>query len=249
MGWWHVYVAYMGVWILMMFCFDYARFGKKEDEKYHSTLNFGVPFFMVAFLVSGVVGIFLVNTIPIEGALSEVSAVKAIIMLMGFFGLLFVWSTQTRINTANYYLASVNLESLGRMVFGLNLSKYFWAVVVGIIVYVLMLIDVFSYLLTALAYQGIFVVAWVTVALGYMLIDGRNEDPNESSKDDCDYPAFKAQGLVAWFGSVIVGIVLMNIPDFASFSSPVTAICGFSFYVLLGVLNKKPVALLDNYNQ
>jgi hypothetical protein len=250
MGWWHVYVAYMGVWILMMFCFDYARFGKKQDEGYHSAFNFGVPFFMVAFLVSGVAGIFLVNTIPIDGALSEVSAVKAIIMLMGFFGLLFVWSTQTRINTANYYLASVNLESLGRMVFGLNLSKYFWAVVVGIIVYVLMLIDVFSYLLTALAYQGVFVVAWVAVALGYMLIDGKNEARNESSKEDHDYPAFKPQGLIAWFGSVLVGIVLMHIPDIASFSSPVTAICGFSFYALLGGRKREPATLTRrNYNQ
>lgn len=245
MGWWHVYVAYMGVWILMMFCFDYARFGKKQNENYHSKFNFGVPFFMVAFLVSGVAGIFLINTIPIHGALSEVSAVKAIIMLMGFFGLLFVWSTQTRINTANYYLASVNLEALGRMVFGLNLSKYFWAVVVGVIVYVLMLVDVFSYLLSALAYQGVFVVAWVAVALAYMLNDARNEDPREASKADSEYPAFKPQGLMAWFGSVIVGVVAMHVPEIASFSAPLTAACGFVFYTMLG-LKKEPVALPDD---
>ena len=34
---------------------------------------------------------------------------KAIIVMMGFFGLVFVWVTQTRINTANYYLAAVRL--------------------------------------------------------------------------------------------------------------------------------------------
>ena len=233
MGWWHVYVAYMGVWILMMYCFDYARFGKKSDEGYHSLFNFGIPFYVVAFLVGGIAGIFLVQTIPIEGALSEVSAVKAIIMMMGGFGLLFVWSTQTRINTANYYLASVNLESLGRLALGLNLSKYFWAVVVGGIVYALMLMNVFSYLLKALAYQGIFVVAWVAIALAYMLNDAKQERPDEASRDDNEYPAYNARGLTAWFGSVIIGIVMMNIPAVASFSSPCSAIAGFGLYMAL----------------
>lgn len=243
MGWWHVYVAYMGVWILMMFCFDYARFGKRSDERYHSLFNFGMPFYLVSFALSGIAGIFLVNTIPIDGALSEVSAVKAIIMMMGVFGLVFVWSTQTRINTANYYLASVNLESLGRLAFGLNLSKYFWAVVVGAVVYALMLLDVFKYLLAALAYQGIFVVAWVAIALAYMLNDAKNEDPDEGSKDDSQYPAYNARGLASWFGAVVVGIVLMNVPEAASFSSPCTAFCGFGLYLLLGLGKKEvPVA-------
>ena len=112
-GWWDVYTAYMGVWIMMMFTFDYARFGRREDEGYHTLFNFGAPFYLVAILLSAVAGIFLLNTIPVEGALNEVSAVKAIIVMMGFFGLVFVWVTQTRINTANYYLAAVNLEIIG----------------------------------------------------------------------------------------------------------------------------------------
>ncbi|KJS00580.1 MAG: allantoin permease [Desulfobulbaceae bacterium BRH_c16a] len=238
MGWWHVYVAYMGVWILMMFCFDYARFGKKSDERYHALFNFGAPFYIAAFLLSGVAGIFLVNTIPIDGALSEVSAVKAIIIMMGGFGLLFVWVTQTRINTANYYLASVNLEALGKQAFGIKLSKYFWAVVVGCIVYVLMLVDVFSYLLQALAYQGVFVVAWVAIALAYMLNEADDEHPAEASKNDGDYPNYNSRGLIAWFGAVIVGIVMMNIPAVASFSSPCSAISGFALYRMLGFSEK-----------
>jgi hypothetical protein len=240
-GWWDVYVAYMGVWILMMFCFDYARFGRKADEKFHAWFNFGMPFYLVAFALSGVAGIFLVNTIPIDGALSEVSAVKAIIMLMGFFGLLFVWSTQTRINTANYYLASVNLEALGRLAFGLNLPKTFWAIVVGAIVYVLMLIDVFSYLLAALAYQGVFVVAWVAIALAHMLLDTTRGDQTEAAKSDSDYPAFNSRGLTAWFGAVLVGVAMMQVPVVASFSSPCTALCGFAFYAVLGFRNRAVV--------
>jgi len=241
-GWWDVYVAYMGVWILMMFCFDYARFGKPEDETYHARFNFGSPFYLVAFLVAGAIGIFLVNTIPVQGALSEVSAVKAIISMMGLAGLIFVWVTQTRINTANYYLASVNLESLARLACGLNLSKYVWAVVVGVIVYVLMLADVFSYLLQALAYQGIFVVAWVAVALAYMLQEAPHVSNDAGGKSDDAYPAFNSRGLIAWFGAVAVGLVVMNVPVISSFSAPSSAIVGFVLYWALGGKSKLAAA-------
>lgn len=237
-GWWDVYVAYMGVWIMMMFTFDYARFGRKQDESYHALFNFGAPFYFLALLVSGVVGIFLVSTIPLEGVLSEVSAVKAIIVMMGIFGLIFVWVTQTRINTANYYLASVNLESLARLVLGLNLPKIVWAVVVGIIVYILMLANVFHYLLAALAYQGIFVVAWVGVALAYIIRQAPHDADDAGARPDHAYPAFNPSGLAAWFGAVIVGIILMNVPQVSSFSAPATAVVSFSLFWVLGTSAK-----------
>ncbi|NTX19627.1 allantoin permease, partial [Burkholderia cepacia] len=48
-GWWQCFVYYMGVWVLMMFTFDYARFGRKEDARYHGRFNFGMPFYLVTF--------------------------------------------------------------------------------------------------------------------------------------------------------------------------------------------------------
>lgn len=237
-GWWDVFVAYMGVWILMMFTFDYARFGRVEDEDYHARINFGAPFYIVTMLIAGLAGIFLTDTIPVEGALSEVSAVKAIIAMMGLFGMVFVWVTQTRINTANYYLASVNLEAFARLALRLDFSKIVWAIIVGIIVYGLMLIDVFAYLLTALAYQGVFVVAWVGVAVAYMLKYGADHAKSASRTDDQSFPAYNASGLVAWFAAVILGIIAMNVPELARFSAPLTAVASFALYWLSG----KPVS-------
>ena len=233
-GWRDVFVAYMGVWILMMFTFDYARFGKVEDEDYHARINFGGPFYIVTILVAGLAGIFITDTIPVEGALSEVSAVKAIIAMMGLFGMLFVWVTQTRINTANYYLAAVNLEAFGRLALRLDLSKIVWAIVVGAIVFGLMLFDVFAYLLTALAYQGVFVVAWVGVALAYMMKFGTQHANSAGRTDDQAYPAYNVSGLMAWFAAVILGIVAMHIPDLARFSAPLTAVASFAFYCIAG---------------
>lgn len=226
-GWWDCFVAYMGVWILMLFTFDYARFGKPEDAAYHGRWNFGMPFYAVTFLLNGAAGIYLVSSIPHEGALNEVSVVMAILQLMGLWGLLFVWATQTRINTANYYLATLNMQAFfGR--FGLRGSYLMWAVAVGIIVYGLMLADVFAYLLKALAYQGIFVVAWVGVALAQILL-GRTDG---AALDRV--AAFNPVGLTAWFGGTALGLMLMWAGGgLASFSAPLTG--GLAFALQAGL--------------
>ena len=68
------------------------------------------------------------------------------------------------------------MESFARTVFRLRLAKWVWACVAGTIAYALMLADVFAYILQALAYQGIFVVAWVAIALAHMT-GAEPEDP------------------------------------------------------------------------
>ncbi|KPH00187.1 allantoin permease [Pseudomonas sp. RIT-PI-q] len=221
-GWWDCFVAYMGVWVLMLFTFDYARLGKPEDAAYHGRWNFGIPFYTVAFLLNGAAGIYLVSSIRHEGGLNEASVVIAILQLMGLWGLLFIWATQTRINTANYYLATMNMQVFFRR-FGLHSSYVMWAIVVGFIVYGLMLADVFAYLLKALAYQGIFVVAWVGVALAQILCE-----PYDATALD-RVTAFNSVGLTAWFGATALGLALMLFGDgLSSFSAPSTVLFAFS---------------------
>src|SRR5258708_5076872 len=126
-GWWNCFVYYMGVWILMMFTFDYARFGRQKDAAYHGRFNFGMPFYLVTFLLNGAVGVYLVSTIPGLGPLSEVSVVLALLKLMGIWGLLFVWVTQSRINTSYYYLAEINMQAFFREVTDLHAQRFVYA--------------------------------------------------------------------------------------------------------------------------
>ncbi len=234
-GWWNVSVYYMGIWVLMMFTFDFARFGKKEDVKYHVLFNFGVPFYLLAFLLSGLVGIYLVGTMPHSGDLSEVSVAFDLVKLMGVAGLVFVWITQTRINTANYFLATTNLQSFFKDVFNIHLGKIAWAVVVGIIVYLLMLVDVFAYILQALAYQGIFVVAWVAIALTHILHPRRKEIFGDIPEIRAEMlPKFDKSGLIAWLSASILGCVLMNLGDqFVNWYATVTFVVAASMYLML----------------
>lgn len=231
-GWWHCFVSYMGVWILMMFTFDYARFGKPEDAQYHGRWNFGMPFYLVTFLLNGVAGIYLASSIPQEGALSEVSVVLAILQLMGIWGLLFVWVTQTRINTANYYLAAVNMQAFFALMFRIHHARWVWAIVVGAAVYGLMLADVFSWLLQALAWQGVFVVAWVGIALAHILA---NRTTKVDSADIQHMHAFNITGLIAWFSATAVGMILLELanPVLSSLSAPATFLVSFGAYRLL----------------
>lgn len=222
-GWWNCFVAFMGVWVLMMYTFDYARFGRTEDADYHARISFGMPFYLVTFLLNGLVGIFLAASLPTEGGVTEVSVVLALIKLMGLAGLGFVWISQTRINTANYYLAAVNMESFADA-FGLKLPKLVWAIVVGAVVYALMLADVFAYILQALAYQGIFVVAWVAIALTH--IRSRTYEQivgAEPLYHRSQVPAVNAGGLAAWLIGSAVGLILHFSGDMmATWSAPVT---------------------------
>lgn len=230
---WGTFVAYMGVWVLMMYTYDYARFGKSEDADYHARLNFGLPFYLVAFFLNGVVGIFLAASIPSEGAVTEVSVVFAIIKVMGFAGLVFVWVSQTRINTANYYLAAVNMESFAQSALKIRAPKVVWACVVGAISYALMMGDVFHYILQALAWQGIFVVAWVAVALVHIVTERDTSQKVMQSRLDAA-PSVNGAGLGAWFLGAGVGLVLHVAGGaLASFSAPLTfVVAGIAYAVM-----------------
>ncbi|MCM2319389.1 MAG: allantoin permease [Pseudomonas sp.] len=229
-GWWNCFTYFMGVWVLMMYTWDYARFGRPEDSDYHARFNFGMPFYTVAFLLNGLAGIFLAATIPTEGGVSEVSVVLSIVQLMGLWGLLFVWVTQTRINTGNFFLGATNLQALCT---GLGLGRVpyvVWAALTGLVVYLLMRFDVFSYILQALAWQSIFIVAWVAIALAHILA-ARGAPP----ADDTSLPAFNARGLLAWFAAAATGIVLLKVGDasLATFAAPATFVVAFAGYRLL----------------
>ncbi|MGF6610800.1 purine-cytosine permease-like protein [Paraburkholderia sp. WSM4175] len=244
-GWWDCFVYYMGVWLFMLAAFDFARFGKKQHARYHSLINFGMPFWIVTFMVNGIVGIYLVSTISGQGALSEVSVVLALLKLMGLWGLAFLVVTQTRINTANYYLATINTQALFEAGLGLKLPKFVWTIAVGAIVYALMLSGIFSKLLLALAYQGVFVVAWVAVALAHIL-----SHKSERTSDDTveaslrDVPTFNAGGLIAWFVGVAAGIGVMSGPEsIHSFSAPATFVISVAAYLMVSTYTKRSVPI------
>lgn len=221
-GWLSVFIAYMGVWVLMMYTFDFARFGAKEDTEYHAKFTFGTPFYLVTFLINGLIGIFLITSGKHE-TISETGVVDQLFLVLGgILAMLFVLITQTRINSANFYLATVNMQAFFEKLLGIRLKKWMWAVLVGLVVLVMMAsTNVFHYLLAALNYQGIFVTAWVGVALTHIL----SKRYDELFKGEMPYhmnqvPNFNPAGLSAWFIAAAVGL-FMTLSGFGVAYSPV----------------------------
>ncbi len=234
----------MGVWILMMFTMDFARLGRPEDRGYHTAVTFGWLYYLLTFLLNGLIGILLVSTFGIsfdELAGQESALPVEIVGLTGVLGLLLIIITQMRINTVNLYLASSNLESFFSVVFRLTLPRTFWLVVACIAGFLLMLTNIFSYVLDALAYQGIAIVAWVGIALAHVAYLHRTH----ASVDRMEFrpgriPAFNPGGITAWVVATTVGVVL-KITDstesqfFEIWGLPLTFVIAFGLYSLATV--------------
>ena len=232
-GWLFAFTAYMGAWILMMFTLDYARFSRKEDVRFHGVVTFGPLFYLATVLINGLIGIFLAHTIPVEGGVSEISVVLGIVSMMGFLGLALIWTSQTRINTANYYVASTGLQSFLARTIRLRLSRPLTAVIVGVIVYLIMLTDVFSFILDALTYQGIGIVAWVGVALAHIAwLNSRGVRPDQIEFRSGRLPALNPVGLVALVGPWALGVVLIAATDTfgATWAAVITFVLAVAIY-------------------
>lgn len=202
-GWLGSYLIYMGIWVMMLFTMDFAALGKAEDTRFHQRVTFGPFFYLCTFGINGLVGMYVVHSYGVEG--TETGVVQAVTGSLGFAGVLLIVVSQTRINTANYFLASNNLEVVLEKVAGIRLPHIAWVLICGALAYLFMLTDVLSYLLEALAYQGVLIMAWTGVVLVHVLLRGA-DDSAESLTRRRPTPGL----FVTWVGSAVVGIVLLE---------------------------------------
>jgi len=231
-------VFYMGVMVLIMFSWDYSRMAKPSETKFHKTVTFGPIYYFITYFVNGVAGIFIVMVIPSDLPPSEVSLVFNLLGLMGFAGLVFIWVSQTRINTANFYVAALCVESFFLRIFRLRIPRIPAVILVGAIVFALELAGVFSFISQALAYQAVLIVAWVGVASAHVLESWRRSRAGKRTNIDDWRPGRVAQfnvgGLVAFAAATAIGLVMLKVIEgtAATWSSPVTLVVSFGLYWL-----------------
>lgn len=250
-GWLFAFTIYMGIYILTMYMWDFARYGREEDSRFHSVVTFGPVFYFFTYFVNGVIGIFLALNIPTEGPLTELSGVLGMIALMGLFAVALVWVSQTRINTANFYIASLNFESFFGRVLRLELSRVVWAVVVGVLVYLFMLVDVFDVLLLALQYQAILIVAWVAIAVAHVLWSRLSSDDSAN----WDWRPGRIQtinwgGIGAWALATLTGILFLELGGAAGafWSAIATFFVAYIAYTIVLAVQPENWSLLKRPN-
>jgi purine-cytosine permease-like protein len=225
----------------MMFTMDFARLARPEDERYHNAVTFGWLYYALTFGVNGLIGILLVSTFGIsfdELAGQESALPVSIVGLTGLLGVALILITQMRINTVNLYLASTNFQSFFSRVFRLNLARTAWVVFACVVGYLLMLTNVFSYVLDALNYQGIAIVAWVGVALAHAnFLRGRHQAFDKVEFRPGRIPAFNPGGIAAWIAATALGVIL-KIADTATsqffdvWGLPLTFVIAFGVYAV-----------------
>lgn len=209
-GWLAAFAAYIGVWVLMMYTMDFAAMGRSEDARFHKRYTFGYLFYALAFGVNAVVGIFLTFTIPGIAA-TETGVATGLVQMLGVVGLLIIFVSQTRINTANYHLAITNLQSIGKRVLGISAPMWVWAIVTGAAIYLMMLLPVVQYLLVALSWQAVLITGWVGIAFTHIMMTRRHgESADPAHTPESRFARFYPPGIVAWTVSTAAGLVILQ---------------------------------------
>ncbi|WAM19043.1 purine-cytosine permease family protein [Rhodococcus sp. JS3073] len=229
-GWLYAFFVYLGVLVLMMFTMDFARFGKPQDSRTNGIVIFGPVFYLFVYLANGLIGIYIAYAAGLSGEVSSTAIVDTMIAVLGGWGLLLVWVTQARINTANFYEASTNLEGLWTRLFRIRLPRVAAVLICGAITYLFMLTDVLSYLLVALAWQGAFIAAWVAILLVHIFLSRAGDRHGLPEFRPGRLASFSA-GAWIWFASAIMGIVLYQFGGSvgATWSTPTTFVVAAAY--------------------
>jgi hypothetical protein len=203
--WLFAAMIYFGDLLLLMFLMEWGRLGRKEDLGFSNAVTFGPVFYGVTFLVNGLIGIYLVDMLKIT-ELNEGQLAASIVAVTGLVGLAFLIVTQTRINTANLYVASTGLQAVASRVFRIDAPRAVWVIVAGAIGFLIMLTNVFSFIVDALQYQGIAVDGWVAMTVVHILYLRRKGVAAEFRPGRV--PAFNFLGLGVWVIATAVGVFL-----------------------------------------
>jgi hypothetical protein len=232
----------LGVWVLMMYVMDYAALGKRQDTGFHTKFTFTWVFWVLTYGVNALVGIFLTFTIPgLDG--SEAGLSGGLVNLMGLIGLVLILVFQTRINTANYFMGAANLQEFGERLFRVKLPAAFWVIVSSVIIYLLMLLPIIQYLLLALAWQGVLVSGWVSIALTHILLNRTRKEEHGLLGDE-HYRQVHYPGLIAWAAATVVGIFLTSaFPWGATWGPIATVVVASGLYAALRGAFKQHSAL------
>ena len=250
--WLQAFTAYMGIWILMMFAMDFARLGRREDQRYHATVTFGWTFYTITLLVNALVGILLVSTFGItfdqlagQGARAARGHRRADRAARPAAHLGDADADQ---HLANLYLASTNLQSFFSRAFRLTLPRTIWVLVACCIGYAIMLTNIFSrYVLDALNYQGIAIVAWVGVAMAHVIyIRRRRLALDRMEWRPGHVPAFNPAGILAWVAATAFGLVVKITDDAGSQFWEVAGLL-ITFVIAFGVYSLGTMLARDSW--
>src|SRR5262249_35465225 len=137
-GWLTTFVLFMGIWLLIPDTAEFARFGRPQDKGFHARVTFGWAFYLLAFGFNGLAGILIVALAAPHTTIAESAITTGIVASLGVVGLFVVIVSQVRINSANFYVASICLERVVGHLSVRNLPRRLWVALLAIVTFLLM---------------------------------------------------------------------------------------------------------------
>lgn len=228
-GWLTTFILFMGIWLLIPDTPEFARFGRVQDTKFHARVTFGWAFYLLAFGFNGLAGILIVALAAPNTAIAESAVTSGIVASLGLVGLIIVLVSQVRINSANFYVASICFERVVSHLGSRNLPRRGWVVLIAVVTFLLMLTNVFSYITTALAWQGILTVAWVGIVVVHLLAVTREPEIRASRLPQL------ARGFLVWLVSAGLGLTALEFgtASTAAVAPLISLIASVALYLLL----------------
>jgi hypothetical protein len=205
-GWVLVVVLYLGLTLMLPVGIDFGRFSRAKDVRFHKQVTLGGLFYLWLFGVNGIVGIYITQAM-LGVSTVEDGVVRACLDALGFVGLLFIIVTQARINSLNYYLSVLNWDRVLRVLTGKRLPRLAWVTLLSLLVFLLMLTNVFSYLQKALTWQGVCMISWVGIVATHMVLvpaDRRNGPEFRATRLPAVTPAIGVWAVATGFGIWLV---------------------------------------------
>ncbi|MBO0820474.1 MAG: hypothetical protein J2P26_06440, partial [Nocardiopsaceae bacterium] len=243
-GWLLVVVLYLGLTLTLAVGMDFGRFSKPGDVRFHRHVTMGLGFYAFTYGVNGLVGIYITQAL-LGVSTVEDGVVQASLDALGLVGLLFIIITQARINSLNYYLSVLNWDRVLRVLTGRRLPRIVWVSLLSLVVFLLMLTNVFSYLQTAMNWQGVCMISWVGIVLAHLVLrpsDLRNGPEFRATRLPAVTPA-----VAVWAIATGIGIWLLQDKGAPASLAGMPAIVVFAvsvvlYALLLLVSRRAPVA-------
>ncbi|MBO1901739.1 hypothetical protein J4H92_07205 [Leucobacter weissii] len=151
-------------------------------------------------------------------------------LLGPLLAVLLAWISQIRINLTNIHLGSIALTSVSNRVRHSEHARKIWTTVICIAAIPLMAIDIVQYILPFLAFNGVFLLAWVGCVVSDLLIVRRllGIVPRELVFERERVRSINPVGPTALVTAVVIGSVLLFAPGLGPVSS-------FAAYIGFGV--------------
>lgn len=150
------------------------------------------------------------------------------------------WVSQIRINLTNIHLGSIALTSVSNRAHHSPYARRIWTVVICVAAIPLMAINIVQYILPFLAFNGVFLLAWVGCIVADLTIVRRllKIVPRELVFERERVRSFNPVGPVALIVAVTVGSIILFTPGLGTVSS-FAAYIGFAVAVVVHVIMAK----------